>query len=317
MSLLEDAQLDTSARSLVREDDRVTGMEVTAPHPGHWIVTPAATPGDHGRVEWNGGQAAFPGGWLELDAADVPVSTGTTSSSSDAQVLSGSASSAVSHSPASTVEVPEGSALVWDPLERAYKATACPFKFTCLSLDRSPETLALADTVEDWIAAAESRGSGPSARTAETDNERDEWGIYISIAQALQDKLGKDEEELKQDYASTIVAIRKDDEVVGVIDYYLRTKSRSLILKYILAHPDSQLPMDERPAGTIGGVWKEGGFRYLMAHARAVSHLRTVKMEALSARLYASAVQLGFKQLGSRIPRVPTFSLVNINDNTI
>ena len=53
---------------------------------------------------------------------------------------------------------------------------------------------------------------------------------------------------MKQDYASDIVAFRRrpGGDLVGLLDCYTRTKTKALVLKYALAHPDTQLPPERR-----------------------------------------------------------------------
>lgn len=108
----------------------------------------------------------------------------------------------------------------------------------------------------------------------------------------------------KQDYASEVLALRSaSGQLVGVLDCYERTKTHALILKYALAHPDSQRPRSERPDGALGGLGR-ACLSYLVDRASREGQ-RCVRMEALSLRLYLSAASLGFTQLGTTVPPLP------------
>eukprot|EP00951_Prasinocladus_malaysianus_P049590 scaffold671388_cov45-Prasinocladus_malaysianus.AAC.1 len=74
----------------------------------------------------------------------------------------------------------------------------------------------------------------------------------------------------------------------------------------MLAHPDSQMPAEQRADGTVGGVGR-ACLAYLADQADSRS-LRAVRMEALSLRLYLTAASLGFTSLGTTLPPMPKFT---------
>eukprot|EP00959_Pyramimonas_sp_CCMP1952_P045273 945630-Pyramimonas_sp.AAC.1 len=87
------------------------------------------------------------------------------------------------------------------------------------------------------------------------------------------------------------------------MDSYVRTKTKALILKYALAHPDSQRAPAERADGTVGGV---GLYSIMHLVQRAQREgLRCVRMEALNLKLYLSACKLKFESIASKLPPMP------------
>jgi len=168
-------------------------------------------------------------------------------------------------------------------------------------LDKSPEVLELAGTVASWreeVSERVQKGGKHGASDAEGQ-------FYVKIATALVNKLSTSEAEQKQDYASEILALRgSSGNVVGVMDCYERSKTRSLILKYALAHPGSQRPAAEREDETLGGIGR-ACLSYLVSRAAQEDRCRSVRMEALSLRLYLSAASLGFEQIGTTVPPLP------------
>ena len=116
-------------------------------------------------------------------------------------------------------------------------------------------------------------------------------------------RLGKLDEETDDDYAAEIHAFWYHQQLRGVLDCHVRTKTDALILKYVLADPDSQLPPAERPEGAIGGVGR-AAMDYLINRMQEQS-LSCVRMEALSLKLYLAASRLGFRSIGFRVPAPP------------
>eukprot|EP00873_Tetraselmis_striata_P011127 jgi/Tetstr1/431391/TSEL_021081.t1 len=262
---------------------------------GAWVLERQPRP----RLTFLGGQAAFPGGWLELagealrDAAArlaPPVATAGPNAGGEPQ----------------RTDQPALRPLRWLAREQLYVEAPESYlarqgeelRVSAHCLDQSPGVLELADTVGRWRDEV-------AARTAAAGEAADGEGhLYVQIATALGKKLAGSEDDAKQDYASEVLAMRSAaGELLGVVDCYERRKTRALILKYALAHPQSQRPGRERADGALGGLGR-ACLGYLAGRAAREGH-RCVRMEALSLRLYLSAASLGYTQLGTTVPPLP------------
>eukprot|EP00238_Polyblepharides_amylifera_P002629 CAMPEP_0196576418 /NCGR_PEP_ID=MMETSP1081-20130531/5682_1 /TAXON_ID=36882 /ORGANISM="Pyramimonas amylifera, Strain CCMP720" /LENGTH=275 /DNA_ID=CAMNT_0041895015 /DNA_START=26 /DNA_END=853 /DNA_ORIENTATION=- len=225
-------------------------------------------------VSWIGGQENFPGGWLELGSEKI-----MNYKCRDPHVLS------------------------WNAIRKTYEPTGEKLLFEPLSLDMSHETNKVAEEVKSWGAEMEKNTQfNPDHK------------LYTSIASTLSEKLLKDESQVKQDYASEIYAIRHNKKLVGVIDCYVRDKTRSLILKYAISNPNSQFIHSYRSEGAIGGLG-QACLNHLISRAQR-ERFRNLRMEALSLKLYTSAIYQGFEQIASGLPPFPKHSLDEIHDSS-
>eukprot|EP00667_Euglena_gracilis_P020091 EG_transcript_21666 len=256
--------------------------------PTGWYRTPG------GALEWHGGQAAFPGSWLELRRSAAAGGGGPL----------------------------HPTVLVWQG--NCYTPASWPLHFTKHELDQSPATLSLQQTVAQW-----------RQRVEEATPSSGDRKLYLDVATMLVEKLGKKEEEVNEDYPAEILGLwcprdpfvaaprdghtanaahskpteSNDLQLCGVIDCHVRTKTDALILKYVLAHPDSQLPAAERPHGAVGGVG-QATLTYLvdrMVHRG----LQCVRLEGISLRLYRTALALGFQPIASNLPPIPPDAVHN------
>mmetsp|Transcript_38855 Transcript_38855/g.72911 ORF Transcript_38855/g.72911 Transcript_38855/m.72911 type:complete len:318 (+) Transcript_38855:109-1062(+) len=285
-----------------------------------WILEEPSEIEERPHVTWCGGQAAFPGGWLEFPLAnlvDHPIATRLMVWDGkryveESELKRRNSLSKLPDSPRTTAESLSSMAICASPTKKRRSmdvGASCAvspdhehLQLTVHSLDESQDTLQLADTVRDWVEQVLTDGRGWAAGAAgPLDAEK---SLYVSIGTALAEKLRLPEEQVKQDYASDIVAVRHGSEMVGVLDCYTRTKTKSLVLKYALAHPDTQKPAHQRPTGMVGGVGR-ACLNYLLSRGMD-EKLRTVRMEALSLKLYLSASKLGFEPIASKLPRVPS-----------
>eukprot|EP00232_Nephroselmis_pyriformis_P024246 CAMPEP_0182872992 /NCGR_PEP_ID=MMETSP0034_2-20130328/12057_1 /TAXON_ID=156128 /ORGANISM="Nephroselmis pyriformis, Strain CCMP717" /LENGTH=191 /DNA_ID=CAMNT_0025005615 /DNA_START=49 /DNA_END=621 /DNA_ORIENTATION=- len=175
-----------------------------------WVLSRTPS-GSAEEVMWEGGQGAFPGSWLQLTREDLQG-----------------------------IGISQARPLLWDGAKYRPDPEGGGFRLTQHVLDRSPGTLALRDAVGRWEKEAEGwRGVDEGDRH-----------MYTQICRGLASKLGALEDDVKQDYPSEVAAFWRRGELVSLVDSCVRTKTNTLILKYILACPQSQLPPAMRVRGS-------------------------------------------------------------------